>query len=128
MESIFCDIPGAIENACMETGWAISAKKNENGTYDWNLSRRTDAGQDVQFEFETEWIFHEDEDGDNYEENPQIREQIHAIYENYDPDEETYLWLGPDGHGRNGAPYSLRAVLEDMESVDEALKKLCDLI
>lgn len=33
----------------------------------------------------------------------------------YDPDEEASYWIGPDGHGKNGAPYRLRDLLADME-------------
>lgn len=33
-----------------------------------------------------------------------IRE-VEEYYEGFDPDEEAYLWLDSNGHGRNGAPY-----------------------
>ena len=32
---------------------------------------------------------------------------VREYYENYDPDEEAYLWIGDDGHGKNGAPYRI---------------------
>ena len=47
-------------------------------------------------------------------------EAVKDVYENFDPDEETNLWLGPDGHGKNGAPYSMRDVLDTMEQLESA--------
>lgn len=38
-----------------------------------------------------------------------------GYYEGFDPDEEAYLWIGDDGHGRNGAPYHVRDIVADME-------------
>lgn len=51
-------------------------------------------------------------------------EAVEDIYENFDPEEETYLWLGPDGHGTNGAPRSMRVILEQMDDLDDAWKNL----
>lgn len=42
----------------------------------------------------------------------------------FDPDAEALLWVDSDGHGKNGAPYRLRDVLEDMEWVKDKLDKL----
>lgn len=43
---------------------------------------------------------------------------------NFDADYETYIWLGPDGHGQNGAPYHIRDILDEMESYDDELRRL----
>lgn len=43
---------------------------------------------------------------------------------NFDADYETYIWLGPDGHGQNGAPYHIRDILDEMEMYDDALSRL----
>lgn len=51
-------------------------------------------------------------------------EAVENFYENFDPDYETHLWLGPDGHGKNDAPYSMRVILDEMEELDDAWKKL----
>ena len=45
-------------------------------------------------------------------------------YEAFDPDEETALWIGPDGHGKNGAPYHIQDILDEMNQIDEELRKL----
>ena len=61
-----------------------------------------------------------------------IRE-LEDYYVGFDPDEEAYLWLDESGHGRNGAPYRMKDVLEDMEAacdmvadLFEALQNLID--
>lgn len=46
--------------------------------------------------------------------------------ENFDPDYEAYLWLGDDGHGKNGAPYHMGDVLEDMVSAKQMIYDLSD--
>lgn len=50
------------------------------------------------------------------------------MYESYDPDEETALWIGEDGHGKRGAPYYLRDILETMEECEKEIKKLLDKV
>ena len=39
---------------------------------------------------------------------------IHEYYENFDVDEEAYIWIGSDGHGKNGAPYHIADIVKDM--------------
>lgn len=50
--------------------------------------------------------------------------ELYKIIENYDIDYETYLCLGPDGHGSNNAPYSIRDILEDNEEYVQELEKI----
>ncbi len=49
-------------------------------------------------------------------------------YNGFDADEETYLWLDRNGHGKNGAPYRMRDVLDDMEAVEDMIGKLLGAI
>jgi hypothetical protein len=46
----------------------------------------------------------------------------------YDPSEEAYLWLDDTGHGRNGAPYDMKDVYEDMESCKEYIWEAYEII
>lgn len=55
-------------------------------------------------------------------------EDIDNYYESFDVDSETYLWLDHNGHGKSGAPYRMRAVLEDMEATEKMIKELLDAI
>lgn len=42
-------------------------------------------------------------------------ENILRLYNDFDVSAEAYLYLDSEGHGRNGAPYDMKAVYEDME-------------
>lgn len=90
-------------------GWDVS-DCDENS---YEISCFSPAGQDVNFNIDVS-----DEDD--------IVSNVHCLYECYDPSEEAYLWLGSDGHGKKGAPYDMRDILEDMEWVENELRKLYD--
>ncbi len=50
--------------------------------------------------------------------------KVQESYEGFDPDYETFLWIGPDGHGRNGAPYHIRDILAEHDLIDSKLSGL----
>ena len=52
--------------------------------------------------------------------------EVVALADGFDPDYETSLWIGPDGHGANGAPYHIRDILDDMDAVQSAYNELAD--
>ena len=52
------------------------------------------------------------------------RNTIKCIEKNFDPDYEAYLWIGDDGHGRNGAPYHIKDIVSDMEEAEEQIYEL----
>lgn len=52
--------------------------------------------------------------------------EVVALADAFDPDYEASLWLGPDGHGANGAPYHIRDILDDMDAVKNAYDELAD--
>ena len=78
-------------------GWCIS----DCGNGSFYFGKYSPAGQDFGFEVEGEDL---DELADN----------IERFYDDYDVSYEAYLWLDEWGHGRNGAPYDMRDVYEDM--------------
>lgn len=55
-------------------------------------------------------------------------EHLEDYYEDFDVDYETYIWLDQWGHGKNGAPYRLRAVLEDSEAIEKMVEALLKAI
>ena len=83
----------------------------EEGYSQYLLSQFLPAEQDFNIVIE----------GKNVEE---LLESIYQAYENYDVSEETYLWLDNTGHGKNGAPYELEDVLEDMKWCKNAILEL----
>lgn len=53
-----------------------------------------------------------------------ISETLQDYYESFDISEETYIYLDNTGHGKNGAPYDLRSVLEDTEEIASSIESL----
>ena len=53
-----------------------------------------------------------------------IAREARQRYESFDVSEEAYLWLDSFGHGKNGAPYDMKDVYEDMEEAKEEFGKL----
>ena len=47
-------------------------------------------------------------------------------YVDFDVSEETYLWLDESGHGKNGAPYDMKDLYEDMEACEQMILELHD--
>ena len=91
---------------------------------DWNLkinnkdfmfSQFSPAGHDFNVELEAESI-------------EELSKKLNEYYENYDVSEETYLWLDNTGHGRNGSPYDMRDLYNDMEACGQMLKELSEEI
>ena len=85
----------------------------ENQKIDFTFSKYTDFGQDFSFSSCMEGY-------DIYT----LIESINDYYEGYDPDAETMLWVGSDGHGKNGAPYRLTDIVKDMEQCKGFIEEL----
>lgn len=92
----------------------FSIQHEEKSTY--YFSKYSPAGQDFGFSIDT---------GKNIDE---FAQNVLSYYEGFDVSAETYLWLGEDGHGRNGAPYDMRALYEDMEACEHIIYELYEII
>ena len=92
-------------------GWCIS-NYGDNTFY---FSKYSPAGQDFGFEVE----------GDDIEE---IADNIYKYYDDFDPSYEAYLWLDETGHGRNGAPYDMKDLYEDMQACEDFIIELYEII
>ena len=84
---------------------------------EFTFSQYTDFGQDFSF-----WATMKDDDIYT------LIEEVNNYYEGYDPDEEAILWVGPDGHGKNGAPYRLSDIIKDMEQCEQMVKDLLEAL
>lgn len=100
----------------------ISEKLNWNVNIDDNMfafSKYSPSGQDFNFS----------EYGENLEE---LINNINSYCQGFDCSEETFLWLDNFGHGKNGAPYDMKDLYEDMEAclkmVEELREELKTLI
>lgn len=54
--------------------------------------------------------------------------ELFVIWNSFDVSYETYLWLGDDGHGKNGAPYDMKDVYEDVKACEEMIRELAGRI
>ncbi len=64
--------------------------------------------------------------GTDYESYRDIVAAFEEVAKSFDPDEEASLWIGPDGHGKNGAPYYVRDIIADMDECKNYLMELVD--
>ena len=94
-------------------GWSVDFSEPHNGSIDVNFAKYTSYGQDFNFSVELE-----DDDMEAFIDN------IHEYYENFDVDEEAYIWIGSDGHGKNGAPYHIADIVKDMEEAEAMIADL----
>ena len=86
----------------------------ENMTY--MFSKTSPEGQDFSFEVD---IGCDIEDFLNIVDN---------YYQNFDVSYETYLWLDNTGHGKNGAPYEMEDVLEDMKACEQYINDIAWIV
>lgn len=98
-----------------DLGWSynVSDTPNERGEVCVELEKYSPQGQDF---IATIWF--QDENEHNF------IKALREYWQDFDPDEEACKWIGEDGHGKNGAPYSIRDILDDMEDCKGMLRKL----
>ena len=92
-------------------GWTVTWYKNNDRTNFVTFSQYSPAGQDFNVEFD-------------YKTLREIKDKLREYCDSYDPSYEAYLWLDDDGHGKNGAPYEMVDVYNDMVACKEMIDKL----
>ncbi len=107
---------GRIIEIAESQGFSVDYKINSK-TVEFTFSQYTNFGQDFSFEATMK-------DNNIYT----LIQEVNDYYEGYDPDEEAMLWVGPDGHGKNGAPYRLTDVVKDMEQCEQMMSNLLDAL
>lgn len=105
-----------IVRCAKDKGWNVNTERH-NGMTIFEFSRFTPAGQDFSFPAEMK--------GNQLD---SLITDMEDYYEGFDVDSEAYVWLDESGHGRNGAPYRMRDVLEDMEAAEGMTKTLLDAV
>lgn len=58
----------------------------------------------------------------------QLIEELYNYYDNYDPSYQAYIWLDNSGHGKNGAPYEMGDVYNDMCDCKKMVEELYDAL
>ncbi len=94
-------------------GWSVDFSESHNGSVDVNFAKYTSYGQDFNV-----CVALEDDDMETFIDN------IHDYYESFDVDKEAYIWIGSDGHGKNGAPYHIADIVKDMEEAESMIADL----
>ena len=100
-----------IQKIAEELGWTVTWDKNNEGTKFVMFSQYSPAGQDFNCEVK-------------YSNLDEICNKVFEYYKSYDPSYEAYLWLDSDGHGKNGAPYEMIDVYNDMEACKKSVYEL----
>lgn len=102
-----------VTDIAQEKGWSINVEDENKTSIQFEFQRYTKYGQDFNFNADMQ-----DEDIDT------LIAGMKRYYEDFDPDYEAYLWIGDDGHGRNGAPYHIKDIVSDMEETEEQMYEL----
>lgn len=88
---------------------------------DWKV---TVDGNDVDFQYYTNYGQDCHMNITLTEDFDKFTDEIYSYYENYDVSEETALWIDESGHGKNGAPYDIEDILNDMKEFESAIHEL----
>ncbi len=103
-----------IEDIAEKLGWSVEWHE-ESGEKSAEFSQYSPAGEDYSFDV-------------SYENLDEVAIQVHEFWQNYDVSEEASKWLGPDGHGVNGAPYEMADLLDDKKAIESMVKELGDAL
>lgn len=107
----------AIISAAEGDDWHVHTEMTDSGVLLFEFSKFTPAGQDFNFTAEMK---------DNAPDT--LVKSVKEYYDSFDPDEEAYLWIGEDGHGKNGAPHRIKDIVTDMEAAEEMVYRLFDML
>ena len=102
-----------VTDIAQEKGWSINVEDENKTSIQFEFQRYTKYGQDFNFNADMQ-----DEDINT------LIAGMKRYYEDFDPDYEAYLWIGDDGHGRNGSPYHIKDIVSDMEEAEEQIYEL----
>ena len=58
----------------------------------------------------------------------ELEKELFLSWDSFDVSEEAYIWLDEFGHGKNGAPYDMRDVYEDMEVCEGYILELKNIV
>ena len=110
------DIIDKITECAEANGWHVHTERyRDTDLWLFEFSQYTKSGQDFNFSAEM-----------RYADPETLIKSVREYYENYDPDEEAYLWIGDDGHGKNGAPYRISDIVADMEDAESMVGTLLE--
>ncbi len=106
------DLIEQITTVATGLGWHVNTTSAPS-IVEFEFSQYTPAGMDFNFSVEMK--------GDNPD---SLLDDIERYYEAFDPDYEASLWIGDDGHGKRGAPYHIKDIVNDMEAAEKMIDEL----
>lgn len=110
------DLKNKIIEVAEANGWNVYIEDESEGNICFDFGKYSPAGQD----------FHVSAELENNEPDT-LTDNLYARYSDFDVSSETYLWLDNDGHGKNGAPYDIKDLYEDMEACQEMIMDLYNI-
>ena len=105
-----------IKSIAFDFGWIVSTDEEED-TVVFDFCYYTKHGLDYGFCAELT--------GNKFD---GFLREVERNCEDFDPDYEAYLWIGTDGHGKNGAPYRIKDIVSDMEQAEAMIEKLYETL
>ena len=110
---------GQVLDTATSMGWSYDEIDYSNNEGGYEFYQYSPAGEDFGFSacYGSKELS-DDEKGKN------LIADIESYYDDYDPEEHAELWI--EGRGQNGAPSSIRALLDDADAIDGMLKELSD--
>lgn len=106
-----------ITTVAAKLGWNVETDTSKPNLVAFDFQQYTMHGQDFSFNVEMK-----NDDTDS------LMSQIEEYYESFDPDYEAHLWIGTDGHGKNGAPYHIKDIVTDMEQAEAMIDTLYETL
>lgn len=110
METIYDKISRIVR----DTSWSSARVEDKTCV---EFSTNTIFGHDFSF------VIRVGEDDDLFDIADRIKENI----DGFDVDYEAYLWIGYDGHGKNGAPYHIKDIVSEMEDARDSMEELAQV-
>ena len=110
---------GQVLDTATSMGWSYDEIDYSNNEGGYEFYQYSPAGEDFSFT-----ACYGSKDLSDDEKGKNLIADIESYYDNYDPEEHAELWI--EGRGQNGAPSSIRALLDDADAIDGMLKELSD--
>ena len=107
----------------------LTKKKIEEkaGSLDWKTTWTDQSKRHKAVEFQSCTTFGQDITINiDYEKLSEIEGEVYRKYTDFDVSEETSLWIGSDGHGKNGAPYEIEDIVKDMKEAENMILELSE--
>ena len=96
-----------------DNGWSVTKEDYTDNQQVYLLSKSSPCGQDFNCSLDTQ-----------NNDAQMLVDDLGRYVDNYDCSEEAYLWLDSSGHGKNGAPYEMCDVYDDMVACKEMMQGL----